>query len=48
MFPPGRFVTKIIWEVMQQWPNAGIGKTLVECSRLVLAEKHGDATIFFG
>jgi hypothetical protein len=26
MLPPGRFVTQIIGQVMQQWPDAGIGK----------------------
>src|ERR1700736_3414094 len=48
MFPPSRFVTQIIGQVMQQWPDAGIGKTLVECGRFLLAEKHRDAPIFFG
>src|SRR5271165_4617224 len=48
MFPPGRFVTQIIGQVMQQWPDAGIGKTLVECGSLFLAEKHRNAAMFFG
>src|ERR1700730_4851328 len=48
MLPPGRFVTQIIGQVMQQWPDAGIGKTLVECGSFFLAEKHRDATMFFG
>jgi hypothetical protein len=48
MLPPGRFVTQIIGQVMQQWPDAGIGKTLVECGKFFLAEKHRDAAMFFG
>jgi hypothetical protein len=48
MFPPSRFVTQIIGQVMQQWPDAGIGKTLVESGSFFLAEKHRDAAVFFG
>src|ERR1700694_856240 len=48
MFPPDRFVTQIIGQVMQQWPDAGIGKTLVECGSLFLAEKHRNAAMFLG
>src|SRR6266446_1260454 len=48
MFPPSRFVTQIIGQVMKQWPDAGIGKTLVECGNFFLAEKHRDAAMFFG
>ena len=48
MFPPSRFVTQIIGQVMQQWPDAGIGKTLVEFGSFFSAEKHRDAAIFFG
>src|ERR1700751_376272 len=48
MLPPGRFVTQIVGQVMQQWPDAGIGKTLVECGSFFLAEKHRDAVVLFG
>src|SRR3984957_20957788 len=48
MLPPGRFVTQIVGQVMQQWPDAGIGKTLVESGSFFLAEKHRDAAMFFG
>ena len=48
VFPPGRFVTQIIGQVMQQGPDAGIGKTLVKCGRFFLAEKHREAAVLFG
>ena len=48
VIPPGRFVTQIIGQVMQQGPDAGIGKTLVKCGRFFLAEKHRDAAVLFG
>ncbi len=37
VFPPSRFVTQIIGQVMQQGPDAGIRKAFVKCSRFFLA-----------
>jgi hypothetical protein len=47
VLPPGGLVPQVIRQVVQQRPDARVGKTFVMCLDILFAKEHRDAAIFF-
>ena len=45
MAPPGCFIAKTAGHVMEQRPEAGVGKSLIMCLGLLLREENGHASV---
>src|ERR1700732_2671402 len=45
IFPPGRLIAKVIWQGMQQRPDAGVREALVEPGCVFFTQKNRDTAI---
>ena len=47
VLPPGGLVTQVVRQIMQQGPDARVGKTFVMRLDILFTEEHGHAAVFF-